>query len=422
MEMCRKGGKWLMEDNLFTAISSEKIASLMNEASDRIIISTPALFIVTTRALIAAQERLGSESVTVVVDCDEEVFRLGYGDITALKLLQESGVKLRQCSGLRIGIFICDNQGWIFSPTALYVQPEVHSNETPNAIRISASEVENLVSRICPACLGSSQDDSEGLQVEIGISSLLDRDIQNTEENLKIAPPIAFDIARQVRVFQPYIQYVEISLKGCSIQRKRVQIPKSIQKLQAKDIEDRLQTTFDLIEKGSTVSSKKLEEELNQIRDNLTQSLGKPWGRVLLKSARSLFDKRMEEFQGHLEEHRKKVRGEIHEHLENSKDQVVDYYLPMFEKDPPDALMGQLLCSEPTQEDIRFWLRGELDRTFPKPEDLITDMRLDIQFRDVTYETLCQEGFFKALKKAYPRVNWEKPFDEFNAAKEKSDS
>lgn len=54
------------------------------------------------------------------------------------------------------------------------------------------------------------------------------------------------------------------------------------------------------------------------------------------------------------------------------------------------------------------------------PEDLITDMRLDIQFRDVTYETLCEDGFFEALQEAYPRVNWKKPFDEFNAAKEKT--
>jgi len=46
-------------------------------------------------------------------------------------------------------------------------------------------------------------------------------------------------------------------------------------------------------------------------------------------------------------------------------------------------------------------------------------MRLDVQFRDVTYETLCEDGFFGALKKAYPLVPWEKPFNEFNAAKER---
>ncbi len=408
-----------MNGSLFTAISSEKMASLMNEASDRVIIATPALFGVTARALLSAHDRLGSESIAVVVDCDEEVFRLGYGEIVALQMLQESGIALRQCSGLRIGILICDDKGWIFSPTALYVQPEVHSNETPNAICISGSEVEKLASRICPADVESINESSQESQVEIGVSPLTERDVQGAEDNLKIAPPIAFDIARQVRVFQPYIQYVEISLKGCSIQRKRVQIPKSIQKLQAKDIEDRLQTTFDLIEKNSAVSSKKLEGELKQIRDDLTRSLHPPWGRVLLKAKRLLFDERIKTFREHLEAHKEKVREEIQQHLECSKEQIADYYLPMFEEEPPDALAGQLL-GPPTKDDVRGWLKDELDSVFPIPEELITDMRLEVQFRDVTYETLCQDGFFKALQKAYPRVNWQKPFDEFNSAKEKS--
>ena len=197
-------------DNLFTAISSEKMASLLNEASKRVILATPAVFEVTARALLAAHHRLGSDSITIVVDCDEEVFRLGYGEIAALQMLQESGIALRQCSGLRVGVLICDDQGWVFSPTALYVQPEVHSNETPHAVCISGPELERLALRICPISEESVSGSPDDSQAEIGVTHLTERDVQNVEGNLKIAPPVAFDIARQVRVFQPYIQYVEI--------------------------------------------------------------------------------------------------------------------------------------------------------------------------------------------------------------------
>jgi hypothetical protein len=51
--------------------------------------------------------------------------------------------------------------------------------------------------------------------------------------NLKEAPPVRFDLARQVRVFEPYLQYVELSLTGAAIQRHRLAIPPSIQKLGA---------------------------------------------------------------------------------------------------------------------------------------------------------------------------------------------
>ena len=44
-------------------------------------------------------------------------------------------------------------------------------------------------------------------------------------------------------------------------------------------------------------------------------------------------------------------------------------------------------------------------------------MTLDVQFRDVTYETLTEGGFAEKLKKAYPQVNWDKPFAEFAAAR-----
>ena len=84
------------------------------------------------------------------MDCDEEVFRLGYGDIKALESLREAECAVRQCSGLRIGVLVCDEQAWVFGPTALYVQAEVQSDETPNAVSLRAADVERLVRQMLP--------------------------------------------------------------------------------------------------------------------------------------------------------------------------------------------------------------------------------------------------------------------------------
>ena len=84
---------------------------------------------------------------------------------------------------------------------------------------------------------------------------------------------------RQVRVFEPYLQYVELRLTGAAIQRRRVVIPKAIQNLGADEgLQSRLKTTFDLIERTGALSSKKIEGELNEIRKN--PSLGKDHGHV----------------------------------------------------------------------------------------------------------------------------------------------
>ncbi len=41
---------------------------------------------------------------------------------------------------------------------------------------------------------------------------------------------------------------------------------------------------------------------------------------------------------------------------------------------------------------VRAWLDVELDRAFPRPEELLSDMVLDVQFRDL------QEGYLFFLK------------------------
>ena len=88
-----------------------------------------------------------SASVEVVIDCDDEVLRLGYGNMKAIARLNNAGIPLRQSTGLRVGVLIVDDE-WLFTPTALYVQAEVHSDETPNVLRLSRQEAERVAQRL----------------------------------------------------------------------------------------------------------------------------------------------------------------------------------------------------------------------------------------------------------------------------------
>jgi hypothetical protein len=224
-----------------------------------------------------------------------------------------------------------------------------------------------------------------------------------------------------VQVFQPYLQYVEIELRGAAIQRHRVEIPKAIQKLDAgKDLEGRLRTTFELIEKDSKISSKALEDELNKIRKDLTRELGRKFGRVILKSVRERFDERITSFREKLKRHQESVNAKIKEKLVQSRKQVVEHYLPIVATQPPDELLGGLMTAKPTKNDIRNWLDARLCKVFPTADELTKAMTLEVSFKDVTFETLNQPDFFKSLKEAYPDVNWDKPYTDFQALGEKA--
>lgn len=395
----------------FVAIADRKMAQLIQRAQRRVVVAAPAIRDCTADAIVGVAENLGPDNLDVVLDCDEEVYRLGYGNLQAVERLRTAGIKVRQASGLRVGLLIVDEQAWVYSPTALYVEAEVHSDETPNAVALSASEVEHLLPSVAFPSEGNAK-------AEIGYEPISDAKMAAAAESLENAPPIAFDVARQVRVFEPYIQYVEVSLKGCAIQRRRLDVPNSIQGLDPNaDLSSRLHTKFDLIEKSSDVSSKSLERELEEIRKNFTRALGKPWGRVMLRNVRKTFDDRIKAFEQKLEAHKEGVKKQLSDVLFDSREKLIGHFLPLVKTSPPDVFLGQIIKDEPNEQHMREWLGSELDRKFPNAEDLLTDMKLEVQFRDVTYETLNEPGFGESLRKAYPHVDWDKPFDEFDAAK-----
>ena len=405
--------------SVFAAMNDAGLAALIRRAHRRALLCAPSVRRDTAEALACARLRLGGDAVRVVLDCSEEVFRLGYGDLPGVESLQRAGIDIRQCAGLRLGLLVIDNQAWAFTPTALYVQPEVDSQETPNAVALSGGTVDELVAAVWAEAPAQQTTPCEA-EPEIGQVRLEQHQVEQVAAGLAAAPPVAFNVARQVRVFEPYIQYVEIALRGCAIQKRRIAIPKSILRVgAAQEIEDRLRTTFELVQSGSEVSSKQLDDALRALRDDLTRPLGKPWGRVILRTARELFDKRVEEFRKQVEEHQKTVKTKLDESLKKSRDQIAEYYQPLVKERPPDSLRGQVAAEELTDDVVRAWLETELDKEFPKAEDLVRDMVLDVQFRDVTYETLNEDGFADALKAAYPHVRWEKPFQEFNAAKQR---
>ena len=170
-------------------------------------------------------------------------------------------------------------------------------------MRLSKDQVQEALARLSPPAkeiamlFAKTEEERQRIRdqaVEFPSSKVADEEFAEVQKGLEEAPPVEFDIARQVQVFSAYLQYVELKLSGAAIQRHRIAIPKSIQKLGAsKEIEGRLKTTFDLIEKGGAFSSAALEEELNEIRRNFTPSLGKDHGRVVRKKAKLLISARI---------------------------------------------------------------------------------------------------------------------------------
>lgn len=411
---------------LFCSLSPLCIAELVRSAQHAVCYAAPGIQLDLAQAMVDAAGRLGKEMLTVSLDFDDRVMRMGYGSLDAVTLLLESGIAVQSSSGLRTALVVVDTEGYIFTPTALYLEAEPTDGAASNAMRMSGEQVAQALARLSPAAKAiaiaqastpEAKQRVEAFAVDVVSAPITPAKLAEVTTSLKEAPPVRFDLARQVRVFEPYLQYVELSLTGAAIQRHRMAIPEKIQKLGgSEELENRLRTTFELIEKGSKLSSKPLEDSLNEIRKNFTPSLGKDHGRVVLKAAKPHLVARLTEFRTKLEAHQKAVEADLQKHLETSREQIIAYYQPRVMEAKPDALLGQSLNGEVSEAAANRWLRGQLDRVFPTAESLIQEMRLEERYKDVTFETLNREDFLESVKEAFPNVDWEKAYSEFKAA------
>ena len=291
---------------LFCSLTPSRLAELVRSAQQAVCYAGPGIQLDLAQAMVEVAGRVGKEMLTVSLDFDDRVMRMGYGNVDAVKRLLDAGITVQSSPGLRTALAVVDNEGYIFTPTALYLEAEPTDGAASNAVRMSGEQVAQALARLSPAAktiaiaqakTPEAKQRIEVLTVDVVSAPITPEKLAEVAASLKEAPPVRFDLARQVRVFEPYLQYVELSLTGAAIQRHRMAIPEKIQKLGgSKELENRLRTTFELIEKGSKLSSKPLEDALNEIRKNFTPSLGKDHGRVVLKAAKPHLVTRLKEF------------------------------------------------------------------------------------------------------------------------------
>ncbi|MBI1294128.1 hypothetical protein GC175_04110 [bacterium] len=260
-------------DGFFCNLSPTLIVEFIEKANGPICYAAPGVQLAPAQALVKAADRLGPEMLTVWIDFDERVMRMGYGDIEAVTKLRDAGITVHHAPGLRSALIIADGEGYTYTPTPLYLEAEPNST-VRNALRLSTEQVSDALARLSPNANTAPKLLPEAQQTrmfqppfEQNPAPVTDTQFAEVNKNLQDAPPIKFDLTRQVRVFEPYLQYVELKLTGAAIHRHRLAIPPSIQKLGGNEaLEGRLRTTFDLIEKDGNLSPKALEDMVGEIR------------------------------------------------------------------------------------------------------------------------------------------------------------
>lgn len=403
--------------SVFVNINPTNLADRIHAARAKVIYAAPGIDEVIASAIINTSKEIGAKNTTVLLDITDAVLRFGYGNIDGVTLLRENGIPIKEAKGLRIGTLVYDDKAVIFSPTPLLIEAGKKDGDQPNAIITSPEQVKALIDAIAPSI---DQDDlfQKISTPEIGQVEVSQQQIQKIDTAIKANPPQKFDIARRVQVFSTAFEFVELELKGCEIQRHTVAIPADLLVGKADtETKKQLKAGFNIIEKGSSLTGSSIRDQLKLLKKKHTKIIPK-YGHVLLKSNKSSFNEAVEKINEQISNFQKEVKENLSNEINKAKDRLLKMLIPAVTENPPDDLRSQVMGGKPNEEQVKAYLESELNAIFPTAEELIKAMSLSCIFKAVTYETISSEDFQENIKKAYPLINWNEMFEEYDAARE----
>lgn len=397
-------------------ITAADVVRAVESASKKIVFLAPGLDESVALALARAWQRLGPEAVTVVLDIDAEVVRLGYGTEKGLEEIQKAAASCNQAvchqPGVRICVVTTDENSLIFTPTPLLIEAGSQRADRPNGIALKATPKE-LGDELGVGADGPAKR-------EIGLEIVKADAVEAVKKDLSANPPLRFDISRKERVFNAKLEFVEFELEGCFISRHTVTIPPELVGMAKMDVKtrDKLRSSFRLVEKSDILDSKKriseeaLSKERNRIGKKFLVAI-QGHGTVILRSNKDAFEKDVEELRTKVTNFRDALGANLAGIFRANAKRLTKALLPSVAKSPPEYWTS-VLGANPDRKEIERQLEQAILRSFGEPEALLRDMRVSLKYKGVTYGTLTDADFIKKAAEAFPNL---KLHDEYDASR-----
>ncbi len=416
----------------FCAVDDAALIQMIQGARKRIVFIAPGVHEPVAKALGARFGEIEDLDVTVVLDPDEDVCRIGYGDAKGLELVNEhakkNGFWLRSQPGLRVGVLLTDEQTLVWSPTprsveappnSIQVQPSSASSlqvslfeeappTAPNGLLLGANPAQQLAQAV--AAEGCNADPR---LAEIGKAAITPDQVKSTLDELKKNPPIDVDLARVTRVFSTKLQFVEYEVKGAKISATQLTVPSSLLNVDAKGelqdlIQSRLRAFADLKNEeisvpaylngkpamgndGKPIMEKVSEASLQRLRNDIEKRYLHDitgFGRLIAKDEKGDFEARLEAYKAQLLAHSEGLRKLIDQQATEIIDEAVD------------LIMERSRRSGVAKQPDPMALRKALHEGLKRAKEEAPKIRL--VFKDVTYEQTQNPEFRLRVEKALP--------------------
>jgi len=395
-----------------TNVDDKVLIELIQSASKRLIFMTPGMSKEVAEAFCSKWKELGAQAVTVIIDADPEVCRLGYGTVDAITMLyakaKEIASAVHQQPGIRIALLATDEKTVIYAPPPLLIEAGGTTPTQPNAI------VLDFTPPAVAAAIGIGEKGRE--EQKIGLANVKAETIQNVKNELINNPPQKFDVARKVRVFNSRIEFVEFKMEGHQIARKTVRIPSDLVGL-AKDEKTKrlLHNSFQLIDNQNVELS---GEQITKLKDFIVKKyliVLPHYGTVILRENKDNFNQAIKTLKKFILRFQKKIESRLQKGIDENRQALVNALSAAVIKNCP-ARWTKYLGEKPTEAAIKELLDSELAKLFGTAKGIIGKMEVKLMFKGVTHEMLANDKFEEVVKAKFPTIKF--VHEEYDAARQ----
>jgi len=397
--------------------SPSQIAQTIKAAEVSVCIIAPGITLEMAEALCEVTDRNPGLSAKILLEVTPEICRLGYGFHEGVQQLHKRGIPIFHRKGIRLMLLVVDGSGWMVAPQPLLVETFDESSFV-NCLELTPEQIENLYAQFFDEPTPVSNRPVEGagptavmvLEDSLPVS---EDHIDMVDQSLGQNPPQEFDLARKVSVFNSFVEFVELELKGASLNRRKLRLPSVLMDALADDVElrGRLTGAFQMLGKDNLHSSAELDTEIRKLRETYLKPMGK-LGRVILRSKRPEFEKELSLFREKFDHFKSSLKESLVEKIENSLNTLVAAIAPLIHQKPPQALTAAVVGGVKLEMAEKF-VREKLEKVIPTVDDLIKNLEITVIFKSVTYEMLIDAVFQEGIRSAYPYIDWDKPLEEF---------
>jgi len=406
------------------SITDELLIAAIDSAVDRVVLIAPGVWPPLAHSIATAWQRLGPGHVTVILDVDPEICRLGYGSLEGLQILQSAATAaqdtLGEEPGVRICVIIVDDQTFVFSPTPRLLEAPPGTAPT---LEMTPPRANGIVLSKPPAMLESDLgiNSSGNSPRTLGVEAMKPEKLESVVRDLKTNPPKSFDLARAVNVYNAKIQFVEFKVEGCRLSQHKARVPKHLlQVIKGNDaLSKKIENSIQLLDSEDVlVTDPKLSQDtIFKQRDAIAEKYLRSVtgiGNMIERAKKTEFSNEV-----------KTLKLEVGKFSERVKEFLSDRFLGTAEL-LADELLQEVLANIPPKwqrklgkwpdpQQVRWKIVDELLTAFGNPSTKVERMKVEAVFKDVTYDMLIEPDFTNMINVLFPDLP---VMEEYRAAKE----